>query len=143
MKIYTYSFEDTDVTIQHPSFGSYTAYGSGLGTVTVSYANDVTTHEVSADTSVVVSKSVKKNGTVTFNIIQSSEFNTWLKNFANYIEAAPASEFADATILIRNKSTGETFDCSGVSHQKRPDTSYQSTSQNKDWVMMCAYIDAN
>ena len=143
MRVYTYSFEDTDVTIQHPEFGSYTAFGTGLGTITVSYSNDVTSHEVSADTAVVVSKSVKKNGTVTFNILQSSDFNTWLKNFANYLEAAPVSVFADATMLIRNRSTGETFDCSGVSHQKRPDTNYQSTSQNKDWVMMCAYIDAN
>ena len=142
MRIYTYSFEDTDLTIQHPEYGSYSAFGTGLGTITIAYANDVTSHEVSADTAIVVSKSVKKNGTVTLNILQSSDFNTWLKNFANYLEAAPASVFADATMVIRNRSTGEMFTCSGVSHQKRPDTAYQSTSQNKDWVMMCAYIDA-
>ena len=61
-RFYTYSFEDTDLTIQHPSYGSFSAYGTGLGDITISYANDVTMHDVSADAAVVVSKSVKKNG---------------------------------------------------------------------------------
>lgn len=141
MRVYTYSFQDTDVTIQHPSYGSYSAYGTGIGTLSISYANDVTTHEVSADNAVVVSKSIKKNGTVTFDILQSSDFNTWLKDFANFLETSETSVFADATMVIRNRSTGETFTCDGVTHQKRPDTSFQSTSQNKSWAMMCANIE--
>lgn len=138
--IYTYSFEDTSVVISHPSFGSYSAYGSGIGDLSISMANDVTQHDVAADLAVVVSKSVKRNGTVTFNILQSSAFNTWLKKFAAYIENADTSEFALATLVITNKSTGEKFTCTGVSHQKRPDSAYQSQSQNKSWALMCANI---
>lgn len=55
-----YSFEDTSVTIEHPSVGSFEAYGTGIGTLSVSFSNDITTHDVAADLAVVVSKSAKK-----------------------------------------------------------------------------------
>lgn len=139
--VYTYSFADTTLTINHPSYGSYSAYGSGLGNVQISMANDVTTHEVSADTAVVVSKSVKRNGTVTIDVAQSSGFNEWITAWANYIEQAPTSEFANTTMVIRNTSTGRTYTCIGVTHQKKADESYQSTSQNRSWTLMCADID--
>lgn len=140
--IYTYSFADTNLTISHPSYGSYSAFGTGLGNITISMANDVTTHEVSADAAVVVSKSVKRNGTVTIEVAQSSGLNTWLTNWANYIENAATSEFASANMVIRNSSTGRSYTCTGVSHQKKADESYQSTSQNRTWTLMCADIDA-
>ena len=60
----TYSFENTIVTISHPDVGQYTMYGAGLGDITISRSNDETSHEISADLSVLISKSVKKNGTV-------------------------------------------------------------------------------
>ena len=78
-RVYTYSFEDTSLTISHPGFGTYTAYGTGLGNISVSYANDVTQHTVAADLAVVVSKWAAKNGTVNLEILQSSDFNEWLK----------------------------------------------------------------
>ena len=122
--IYTYSFEDTSVTIQHPDLGSYSAYGTGIGTLAV-----------------VVSKSAKKNGTVTFEILQSSDFNSWLKKFYNYVISAAPSRFALATIIIKNNSTGDTFTCTGVSPQKAADANYQSQSQNRSWPMMAANIE--
>ena len=67
MSTYVYSFEDTSVIFSHPNFETYSAYGTGIGSVQVSMANDITTHDVAADLSVVVSKSVKKNGTVTLS----------------------------------------------------------------------------
>lgn len=139
--IYTYSFADTTLTISHPSYGSYSAYGQGLGNITIAMANDVTTHEVSADTAVVVSKSVKRNGTVVIEVAQSSGFNSWLNAWASYIEQTPTSEFASSTMVIRNTSTGRTYTCAGVTHQKKADESYQSTSQNRSWTLMCADID--
>ena len=42
--IYTYSFADTNLTINHPSYGIYSAFVTGLGNITISMANDVTTH---------------------------------------------------------------------------------------------------
>ena len=42
---YTYSFEDTTVTINHPSIGSYSAYGTGIGEIAISMSNDITAHD--------------------------------------------------------------------------------------------------
>lgn len=140
-RIYTYSFEDTTVTFNYPDLGSYSAYGTGIGTLTVSYTNDITMHDVAADLAVVVSKSAKTNGTVTFEVLQSSDFNSWLKKWANYVKAAPSSKFALATIIIKNTSTGDTYTCSGCTPQKVPDNNFQSQSQNRSWAIMCADID--
>ena len=139
-KTFVYSFEDTVVTISHPSVGVFSAYGTGIGDLSVSLRENVTTHEVAADQAVIVSKHVKRNGTVSFNISQVSEFNDWLKKFTAYIEEADASEFALATISISNKTTGDNYFCSGVSHQKIADNQLQSQAQNRSWVMMCAHI---
>ena len=139
-RVYTYSFEDTSLTISHPGFGTYTAYGTGIGDITVSYANDVTYHNVASDLAVVVSKWVARNGNVQMNILQSSDFNDWLKRFAAFLEESPTDQFALATMDIKNKSTGDTYHCTGVSHQKRADNSFQSQAQNRTWTMMCANI---
>ena len=139
-RTFVYSFEDTVVTISHPSVGVYSAYGTGIGDLSVNMSENVTTHEVAADQSVIVSKHVKRNGIVNFNISQVSDFNTWLKKFAAYIEEADASEFALATISISNKTTGDNYYCTGVSHQKIADNGLQSQAQNRSWTMMCAHI---
>ena len=139
-RVYTYSFEDTTLTISHPNFGTYSAYGTGIGSITVSYANDVTSHTVASDLAVVVSKYAVRNGTVTLDILQSSDFNNWLKKFAAYIEEADTNQFALATITLTNKSTGDSYYCTGVSHRKKADNSLQSTAQNRSWEMMCANI---
>ena len=139
-RVYTYSFEDTVLTISHPNFGTYSAYGTGIGSLSISYANDVTKHDVAADLAVVVSKWVAKNGTVTLDIMQSSDFNAWLKKFTAFLENSDADQFALATMSISNKSTGDSYYCTGVSHQKRADNNFQSQAQNRSWTMMCANI---
>lgn len=141
MNTYVYSFEDTSVTIQHPDMGSYSAYGTGIGTLSIQMANDITQHDIAADLAVVVSKSAKKNGSIAFEVLQSSDFNTWLKKYYNYVCSAGASRFALATIIIRSNSTGETYTCTGVSPQKLADDRYQSQSQNRTWTLMAANIE--
>lgn len=140
MGTYVYSFEDTSVIFNHPNFETYSAYGTGIGSIQVSMANDITTHDVASDLAVVVSKSVKKNGTVTFDVLQGSDFNKYLNRLASYLENADPSEFALATITIVNKATGESYFCTGCSHQKRPDNQYQAQAQNRSWAWMCANI---
>lgn len=139
-RVYTYSFEDTVLTISHPNFGTYSAYGTGIGSLSISYANDVTKHDVAADLAVVVSKWVAKNGTVTLDIMQSSDFNAWLKKFTAFLENSDTDQFALATMSIFNKSTGDSYYCTGVSHQKQADNNLQSQAQNRSWTMMCANI---
>lgn len=138
---YVYSFEDTTVTISHPSIGSYSAYGTGIGQLTVAMSNDITIHDVAADMAVVVSKVPKNNGTVAFEVLQSSDFNAWLKKYYNYVMNSETSEFARATIVITNNSTGDSYTCTGVSPQKMADNNFQSQAQNRTWTMMCAHIE--
>lgn len=141
MNTFVYSFEDTSVTLQHPDLGSYSAYGTGIGSVQIQMQNDIATHEVAADLSVVISKSCKKNGTVNFEILQSSDFNNWLKKFYNYVCSASADRFALATMIIKSNSTNEMYTCTGVTPQKLADDRYQSESQNRTWSLMCANIE--
>lgn len=139
--VYVYSFEDTSLVINHPSVGSFSAYGTGIGSLAVAYTNDVTTHDVAADLAVIVSKSIKKNGTITIDVLQTSELNTWLTKWANYIESAPTSEFAITSCTIKNSTTGEQWNCTGVSHQKKSGGSFKSTAETKQWVLMCANME--
>ena len=125
---YTYSFEDTTLTISHPSVGTYSAYGTGIGQLTVAMSNDITAHDVAADLAVVVSKMPKNNGTVALEVLQSSDFNAWLKKYYNYV-------------IITNHSTGDSYTCTGVSPQKMADNNFQSQAQNRTWTMMCAHIE--
>lgn len=138
---YVYSFEDTSLVINHPSFGSFSAYGTGIGSIEVSYTNDVTTHDVAADLAVIVSKSVKKNGNITLDVLQTSELNSWLTRWANYIENAPTSQFAVTNLTVKNTTTGEQWNCTGVSHQKKSGGSFKSTAETKQWVLMCAQME--
>jgi hypothetical protein len=140
-RIYTYSFEDTSLTISHPAVGSFDAYGTGIGDISIEFANDVTTHEVAADLAVIVSKSVKKNATITINALQTSELNAWLTKWANYIESAPTQQFAIASAVLKNSSTGEQWNCTGVSHQKKSGGSFKSTAETKQWVLMAANVE--
>ena len=89
---------------------------------------------------VVVSKWAAKNGTVNLEILQSSDFNEWLKKFAAFLEESPTDQFALATMDIKNRSTGDSYHCTGVSHQKKADNSFQSQAQNRTWSLMCADI---
>ena len=141
-RIFTYSFEDCSVTFNHPQYGVYSAYGTGMGTFTISFSNNVVAHEVSADLSVVISKHVYKNGTLTMNVLQSSDFNNWLRGWANYLEAPTTdnSEFALTDITIRSKSTGDVYYLTGCTHQKIADQDFQDEAQFRQWTIMAANI---
>ena len=106
-RIFTYSFEDTTVVLYHPSVGSFTAYGEGLNEVVVARANDATTHEPSADGSVLVNKIIKQNGTITLSVLRASEFEAWLNRLVKYLESAPVSEYA--LLEITNEGIGPMF----------------------------------
>ena len=142
-KTFTYSFEDTVVTISHPQFGTYSAYGTGIGSISVGYSNDVTSHEVSADLAVVVSKTPIKNGKISFEILQSSDFHQFLKKWASYLENASTDQFADTTITIKNNSTKDSYTCTGCSHTKVPDNAFAATAGNITWEIMAANIALN
>lgn len=139
--IFTYSFEDTTLTVEHPALGLYSAYGTGIGSVSVSMAEDMSSHQTSADLAVVISKHAKKNGSFTFDILQSSDFNNFMKRLYNYLAQAPAPEFGLTKMILSNRSTGQTYTATGCTPQKLPDDQYQSQATNRQWVWLAANIE--
>jgi hypothetical protein len=140
--ISTYSFDDVTLVISHPAVGvgRFVATSQGLGSISVSMTNDRTSHDVAADGSIMVSKILAKNGTISITVQQTSNLNHWLLKWYNYIESAPTNEWADAKLLVRAPLMGDRISCSGVSPQKIADRSYQAQGQNVTWSLMAAHI---
>lgn len=137
----TYSFADVSLVLSHPKVGKFTFTGQGLGSITISRANDVTQHDVAADGSVMVSKIVTKNGTIAIAIQQTSAAHKWLKKLYNYLMVAPTNQWAQTTGILKNPALGETINMSGISPQKRADAAYQQAGQQVTWNLMATTIN--
>ena len=135
-----YSFADVYLVISHPKVGKFTITGEGVGSVSISRANDMTQHDVAADGSVMVSKIFTENGTVAIAIQQTSAAHKWLKKWHDYLKVAPTSEFAKSTAILKNPAVGETISMSGVTPQKRADSAFQQAGQQVTWNLMAAKI---
>lgn len=138
--ISTYSFADVSLVLSHPKVGKCTLTGQGLGSVTIARTNDNTAHDVAADGSVMVSKVLSKNGTMSVSIQQTSEAQVWLKKWYAYLMTAPTSEWAKTTAVLKNPAINEMFNMNGVSPQKRPDVGFQQTGQQVAWAFLVAEI---
>ena len=136
----TYSFADVDVTFTHPAVGVHQVNGEGLGSITITMAQDKTSHDIAADGSVMISKIAGENGTIALNIQQTSSFHKWLLGWYNFINLAEGASWALASIIIRDKVNGTTITALDVSPQKRADKGYQAQGQQVTWNMMAGNI---
>ena len=136
----TYAFEDVTAVFSHPSKGSRTLTGAGLGSITVARTNDVSAHDLAADGSVMTSKIQGRNGTVTIVLQQTSDGAKWLRKLNQYLEVAPSSEWTQAVCSISSKVMDVDISCTGVSPQKTPDADYQQTGQQVSFVYMAQTI---
>lgn len=140
MAVSTYSFGDIKTVISHPDFASLSLYNEGIGDMTVSKANDNTAHDTAADGSVMVSKIIVNNGTVTINAQQTSPLHTYLNNLYNYLKTASTNKWAQIQLDIRAPYLHEQKICTGGSFQKDADTPYQAQGQKIIWTLMFADI---
>ena len=136
----TYSFEDVTVTISHPAVGQYVASGQGIGNISVTMANDRTTHDVSADGSVMVSKVRARNGQIALTIQQTSALHAWLTKWFNYLEASGADAWADRILTLRAPKMKQIKTAIGVTPQKQSDVPYAAQGQSVSWNLMAADI---
>ena len=137
----TYSFADVSLVFSHPSVGMITITGEGVGTITISRANDVSQHDVAADGSVMTSKIIIKNGTAAIDVQQTSAAHKFFKRWYDYLQVAPTSEWTKASAILRHPAIGETIIMSGISPQKRPDAAFQQSGQHVTWNLMATEID--
>lgn len=136
----TYSFADVDVVFTHPGVGVHQVNGEGLGSITITMANDKTQHDVAADGSVMITKIAGENGTVDLEIQQTSAFHKWLVGWYNFINIAGGATWAAASIIIRDKIGGSTITAIDVSPQKRADRNFQAQGQRVTWNLMAGNI---
>ena len=140
MSVTTYSFQDNNVSFNHP-FGNASSTGAGIGTISVAMTQTKTTHDVGADGSVMISKIEGDNGTIAITIQQTSQLHKYLKNWYNYINtSADTSQWASMAININNKSLGDNVVATNVSPQKMADQPYQAQGQMVTWNLMAAKI---
>ena len=136
----TYAFEDLAVVINHPSKGQLTLQGEGLGSITFAMANDVSSHDLAADGSVMTSKIKAGNGTVTISVQQTSSANKWFRDLYNYLEPASSSEWSEISLMAESKVMGVTYTATNMSFQKKPDGAYQQSGQQVSWAFLAGDI---
>ena len=139
----SYSFTDCSLILSHPSLGMLTLTGKGLGSVSINMTGDRTTMDVAADGRVMTSKIKDRRATAAVQIQQTSEANKDLLKWYNYLESAPASEWAQASGVFNSPQTGEQFVLNEVAFQKLPDRSYQAQGQMQTWNLMIADCQQN
>lgn len=134
----TYSFDDVEVIFQHPGVGQYPVNGKGIGTISVTMSTDKSSHDVAADGSVMVSKIPGNNAAINIEIQQTSAMHKWLTNYYNYVLLAPATVWAGASILIRDKVGQSLISAYDVSPLKKADKPYQAQGQRITWPFLSA-----
>lgn len=140
MSTTTYSFSDVTLVISHPAMGQYIANGAGIGNINTTMATDRTTHDLSGDGSVMISKIKGRNGSHSISVQQTSELNKWLLKLYNYLENAPTNQWAAISIVQRAPSMQDLITSTGVSFQKLPDKPYQAQGQQVTWNFMAADV---
>nr|DAR92827.1 MAG TPA: Protein of unknown function (DUF3277) [Caudoviricetes sp.] len=136
----TYSFTDVNATISHPSYGSYTIQGEGIGDMTISKTTDRSVHDVASDGSIMVSKIAGNNGSVTINAQQTSSLHKFLQGLFNYCWQDDTSKWAQISMTVEAPKMGKTYYCSNGSFVKEPDEPFQSQGQRVAWNILFADI---
>lgn len=134
----TYSFSDITATLSHPSFGSYSLAGEGIGDMTISKTTDRTAQDVASDGHIMMSKIAGNNGSVAINAQQTSGLHNWLQGLFNYLVAAPTNEWAQISLTVTAPKMKKTYYCTGGAFVKEPDEPFQAQGQRVSWTILFA-----
>lgn len=139
----TYSFKDLAFVFTHPTAGQYLAAGkNGVGNLSVNMAADRTTHDRSADGTIMPSYISGDDGSITVEVQQTSALHQFFVDWYNLCKTAAdngdISNWAAGAITIRNLVDGSGHQAIGVSPMKNPDKPYQAQGQKVTWTLMCA-----
>ena len=99
-----------------------------------------TVHELAADGSVMITKVMGRNGTISLAVQQTSALNKWLTRLYNYLEAAGTDQWAGTTIIVRAPMMQDLITCIGVTFGKLPSKPFQVNGQTITWALMAADI---
>jgi len=133
-----YSLADVVTTFNHPDVGKMVVSDEGGGRITISYAGDLASNTTTATGYVVVNKLVAKNGTVSLEIPQNSDADTFFRKWIKYVKSAPTKKFALATLTVFDSAANRTMSMTGVVPQKEPDEGYDQQSGNRQYNLLFA-----
>lgn len=136
----TYSFTDLVGSIHSGLLEDYIFTGEGAGSITVTKSTERTVHDVAAYGSVMVSKIAGNNGQVTIEVQQTSPLHKWLQQWFDAVWSSKTSDWAATSMLLKNRVTGTSHVCKGVSPLKEADLPYQAQGQRVTWTLMAADI---
>ncbi len=141
----TYSFKDLTGAFTHPLAGDFAFFGQvGLGQITIVMNTEKTTHDVSADGTVMPSAISGDNGQASIEIQQTSILHKFLLDWYNLIKTAmdsnDVSTWAGASMTLRSTTDGSSHVLQGISPAKIPDKPYAAQGQKVTWILMAADI---
>jgi hypothetical protein len=137
-----YSFLDLSGVISHPTGGTFSFTGEGVGQVTVTMSSERSAIDVAADGSVMISKMAGNNGTLSIQAQQSSVLHKYLLTMYNKLIFAAPLEWAQAAALLRNVTDGTSHILTGVCFQKLPDKPYGKQGQMVTWTLLAGDIQS-
>jgi hypothetical protein len=143
----TYSFKDTAGSMTNPILaGAPIVFAGeiGQGEFVVSMHTVRTTHDVSADSTVMPSYIAGDNGAVSIQIQQTSILHAELLALYNLLtiaaDSGDVSNWAATSLSLRNTVDGSQHLLTGVSFEKIPDKTYAAQGGRLTWVLMAANI---
>ena len=143
----TYSFKDSSGAFTHPVVGAFLFAGEvGFHQMVISMATEKTAQNVASDGAVMVSYIAGDNGTISFEVQQTSALHAFLLAWYNTIKALAnegnVQDWATAAITIRSIVDGSLHEATGVSPAKVPDKVYAAQGQNLTWLLHAADIQS-
>lgn len=145
MSYSVYSLADTHTVINHPSVGQKVLSDeeNGGGDITIDYTGDMSQHQQTSNGFTVISKLRSRAGTISIQVAQNSQNDEYLSRWISYLASAPAGEFAQTVMTVKDDASGKTYNASGVTPQKRPTRQYSAQSGMLTYVLLCASITEN
>lgn len=141
----TYSFKDTSGAFNHPLVGAFSFSGQiGFGQFSISMAVEQTVHDIAADGAVMISAVAGDPGSISIEVQQTSALHSFLLAWYNAIkllrDSGDVTNWAAASLTLRNLVDGSTHVATGIAPTKIPDKIYAAQGQRLTWVLLCADI---
>ena len=130
-----YSFLDVKAAISGP--GGNFSIGKGAGVTTeglvIAPTGDNNVMLVGADGEVMHSLLADQSGTLTVNVLKTSDTNANLQDMFN-LQSRSAANWGQNTIVINHMATGDTITCSQTAFKTRPTNTYATEGGIMTWV---------
>jgi hypothetical protein len=138
----TYSFLDVTATIVGPGGNVQLGAGSAVSEegITIEPTEDKTSMLIGADGEGMHSLHAGKSGSITVRFLKTSQTNNLLQVMYD-IQAISSGNAGNNTIVVTNRSSGDTTTCRQVAFRRKPTITYSKEGQMMEWTFNAVKID--